>query len=101
MFASADRFVKWNEVRLPSARSTFEGSARVVAEIDGRRCDGDCNPVPRHHPLARHANCGAAAAISSMIERRRRVPRDNAHAHAVAASGSKVCCVASSVIPTP
>jgi hypothetical protein len=34
MLASAVRFVKWNEVRLPSARSTFDGSAHVGL------CDG-------------------------------------------------------------
>jgi hypothetical protein len=30
MFASAGRFVKWNEVRLPSARSTFDGCGSPI-----------------------------------------------------------------------
>ena len=30
MFVPADRFVKWSEARLRSARSTFDWSARVV-----------------------------------------------------------------------
>jgi len=54
MFASAVRFVKWNEVRLPPARSTFDGSAHV-ALCDGMNAATEaqaiaCASLPRVDP---------------------------------------------------